>query len=284
MLVGEVDSAACGKTIVKSLCKTMFVDNRRIYPALGNAMLGTFPKLSANGLVNSMQLQNTSVKNLDNPIWYALGDTQHAFAEGNDWARRFTYDVGPLAGIAAQTAEAYAALAKLAKSGETLGLFLEEPPQIPAGWSLEADGMLAQMLCDAPMPTIEASAVELLSEADIPQMIELTQLTKPGPFRSRTFELGHYVGIRSQGRVVAMAGQRLHLPGFREVSAVCTHPDYQGRGYAGLLMKAVIRHIMSQGEVPFLHCKSDNWGAIKLYEKLGFRQRRLLYLAVVRHL
>lgn len=225
------------------------------------------------------------VKNLDNPIWNALGETQEVFAEANALARRFIDEVGPLAGMASQSEEAYAALGKLAKPGGTLGLFLEEPPLIPSGWTLEADGMLTQMVYDGSSllgNKRDVSAVELLTVADIPQMIELTQLTKPGPFRDRTFELGHYVGIRAGGRLAAMAGMRLHLPGFREVSAVCTHPDFQGRGYAKALILEVMRHITSLGELPFLHCKADNLGAIHLYEKLGFRQRRLLYLAVIR--
>ena len=232
-----------------------------------------------------MPVQDTLVKNLDNPIWNALGENQKAFAETNALARRFIYEVGPLAGLASQSEAAYVALGRLAKPGETLGLFLEEPPLVPSGWTLEADGMLAQMVYEGSPHLGNERAVppvELLTVADIPQMIELTQLTKPGPFRDRTFELGHYVGIRAEGRLVAMAGMRLHLQGFREVSAVCTHPDFQGRGYARVLIQEVMRHIMSLDEVPFLHCRADNLGAINLYGKLGFRQRRLLNLAVIR--
>ena len=113
-------------------------------------------------------------------------------------------------------------------------------------------------------------------------MIALTALTKPGPFSTRTHELGIYLGIRSGEKLVAMAGERLKVPGFTEVSAVCTHPDHTGKGYAALLMTEVMRGIRQRGETPFLHVRGDNDRAIAIYKRLGFRERKLGHFAVLR--
>jgi predicted GNAT family acetyltransferase len=121
-----------------------------------------------------------------------------------------------------------------------------------------------------------------LGAADAPEMLELTGLTKPGPFSKRTHELGTYLGTRRDGKLVAMAGERLKVPGYTEVSAVCTHPEHTGRGYARILMTEVMRRILERGETPFLHVREDNVRAIQLYEWMGFRRRVLSHLAVLR--
>ena len=117
--------------------------------------------------------------------------------------------------------------------------------------------------------------------ADVPAMIELATLTEPGPFRERTIELGNFYGIFESDRLLAMAGQRMRVPGFVEVSAVCTHPDARGRGYAGMVMSEVIRDIIAEGATPFLHAFADN-PAVRLYERLGFTHRRSFQLAVIK--
>jgi predicted GNAT family acetyltransferase len=121
-----------------------------------------------------------------------------------------------------------------------------------------------------------------LGAADVSEMMELTALTKPGPFNQRTHELGTYLGIRRDGKLVAMAGERLKIPGYTEVSAVCTHPEHTGHGYARILMTEVIERICSRGETPLLHVREDNLRAIELYQRLGFAQRVLLHFAVLR--
>jgi predicted GNAT family acetyltransferase len=120
-----------------------------------------------------------------------------------------------------------------------------------------------------------------LGTADVSAMLELTALTEPGPFRERTIELGNFYGIFEGDRLLAMAGQRMHIPGFVEVSAVCTHPDARGRGYAGIVMSEVMRDIFADGSTPFLHAFANN-PAVRLYEKLGFTQRRSFHLAVIK--
>jgi predicted GNAT family acetyltransferase len=113
-------------------------------------------------------------------------------------------------------------------------------------------------------------------------MMELTALTKPGPFGRRTHELGTYLGIRRDGKLIAMAGERMKIPGYTEVSAVCTHPRHTGHGYARILMTEIMRRILGRGETPFLHVREDNTRAIELYRRLGFSERARLHLAVLR--
>ncbi len=230
--------------------------------------------------------EKTTTMPLDNPIWSALTSHQSGLAVGDSLARRFPADVGPLAGLIDQSEAAYASLAPLGRDDEQLVLFMNEPPSPPTDWHLDVAGHLTQMVLEEAPSTVRPhwfeTRIEPMTEVDIPEMLVLTQLTKPGPFRQRTRELGGYVGIRESGRLAAMAGERLHMPGYTEISAVCTHPDFQGKGYAGALIISVAQKILARGETPFLHAWIDNHNAIRLYEKLGFRQRRIIHLGVVR--
>jgi predicted GNAT family acetyltransferase len=145
---------------------------------------------------------------------------------------------------------------------------------------------LLQMIADngvaAGAPPEESVEVVELGLLDSAEMIELTSLTKPGPFGTRTHELGTYLGIRKDGKLVAMAGERLKVPGHTEVSAVCTHPEHTGKGYARVLMSEIMRGIRERGETPFLHVRGDNDRAIAVYKLLGFRERKMGHFAVLR--
>jgi len=223
---------------------------------------------------------------LDNPIWNALSTRQQQFAEGDNLARRFQPEIGPLAGLREQSAVTYQSLARLFKPGEPAVLFLEEEPRLPEGWNLLKHDSLVQMICpNPPQDSAFGNAAciqwEPIDAVDVPAMLELTALTEPGPFRQRTAELGGFLGIRHASRLAAMAGQRLAPPGFTEVSAVCTHPEVRGRGYAQLLVAAVARTIHEHGELPFLTSYAHNANAIRVYEAVGFAVRRTLHLAVV---
>ena len=173
-------------------------------------------------------------------------------------------------------------------SGETVGLFLEEPYQARPGWSLVAGAPMPEMVYEGGSAPLSRSSSDAdpeiieLGVADSPDMMALTALTKPGPFNKRTHELGAYLGIRRDGKLVAMAGERLKIPGYTEVSAVCTHPEHTGHGYARILTTEVTQRIRNRGETPFLHVREDNVRAIELYRRLGFRQRVLLHFAVLR--
>jgi predicted GNAT family acetyltransferase len=183
------------------------------------------------------------------------------------------------------TAEGYAALAELLQAQETAGLFLDVPYEDRPGWNLiDRDPLLQMVWEDGGATRASQGDAEFfeLSAAQSPEMIALAELTKPGPFNRRTHEMGTYLGIRREGKLVAMTGERLKVPGFTEVSAVCTHPDYLGKGYARILMTEVMRRIGERGETPFLHVRENNLRAIELYRRLGFSKRRRVYLAVLR--
>jgi predicted GNAT family acetyltransferase len=223
---------------------------------------------------------------LDNIIWKAL-TTRHAeFAESFNQARRFIPEVSPLAAFCEPTAEGYESLAGLVNKHGTIGLFLEAPYQPHPGWSFLAGAPMPEMVYEGNSVPLSSSSSDPeiieLSAADVPDMIALTAITKPGPFHKRTHELGVYLGIRRDGKLVAMAGERLKIPGYTEVSAVCTHPEHTGHGYARILMAEVMRRILRRGETPILHVRQDNVRAIELYERLGFNQRVLLHFAVLR--
>lgn len=223
-------------------------------------------------------MENPTV--LDNPIWHALTTAQSELAERHQQARRYPHDIGPFCGMAEQTQEAYNALMPLTEQEEQVVLFLNEPAITPQGWQLDVSGQLTQMVFTGNKPSLTDYAVEILTPKDIPEMLALTQLTKPGPFRKRTIELGTYVGIREAGRLIAMAGERLKTKRYTEISAVCTHPDAQDKGYAKAVMTTVIHNILQAGRIPFLHSRPDNSNALHVYEKLGFETRRLIHLAV----
>jgi len=224
---------------------------------------------------------------LDNPIWQSLITTHAHFAEISNAARKFPHEVSVLAGLFEPTTENYNSLAAMMHPGERVGLFLQDPPDPPAPWVIDRTCPLLQMLCEkrsTPAAATRGKRPEFirLTKADVPEMLALTKLTNPGPFGARSHELGNYFGIRVAGTLAAMAGERLRLAGYTEVSAVCTHPDHLGHGYASALMGVVMDHICSRSELPILHVLPENTRAIQVYERLGFAKRAMLHLAVLR--
>lgn len=222
---------------------------------------------------------------LTNPIWQALTTTHARFAEVCGSSRKFLREVSVLAAFPEPTAQNYHSLASLVKPEERVGVFLQFPPDPPAIWTVASTGPLFQMVYEKSSPPkarLNGAALLQLAAADVPEMMTLTRLTKPGPFNPRTHEMGDYLGIRNAGTLAAMAGERLRLPGYTEISAVCTHPDHLGHGYATALMTTLMERICNRGEVPFLHVRGDNDRAIQLYERLGFSKRVTLQYAVIR--
>jgi ribosomal protein S18 acetylase RimI-like enzyme len=239
---------------------------------------------SANGRTSAAKETHP----LDNPIWNSLLTEHSSLAISSRLARRYPAAIGPLSGIAEQSDANYEALRILAGPGGVVVLFCAETPAPPAGWTLIRGGLLTQMVCEQPPPS-KAPKLALgeefrpLTAADVPEMVALAELTEPGPFRQRTIELGAFFGIFEKGRLVAMAGERTHLPHHVEVSAVCTHPDARGRGYARMLIATVMEEIRGRGKTPFLHSFADNHSAVRVYESLGFRERRTFELAVLKN-
>ncbi len=216
---------------------------------------------------------------LDRPVWAALATQQAAFDATGVLARRFPVDVSPLAAAQDASPAALAALADAIPAGDEISLLEHDPPPAPAGLAV-THGACVQMTTAGFTAGARGLALVALGNADAADMLALATLTRPGPFRALTHTLGRFLGIRDGARLVAMAGERLHTEGFREISAVCTHPDYRGRGYGAALMRAVGERILSEGQTPFLHSYAANTGAIALYTHLGFEVRAHVVHAV----
>lgn len=211
---------------------------------------------------------------LDAPIWHALATRQSDVAIGNAHVLRFAPDFGPLAAIRDHSASSMAALQEIVRRHGAVTLFDDGAFTCPAGLFVTRTGDLVQFVLDYVQPPAGDAHLERLTEDDAGAMHALATKTEPGPFQAQTHRLGAFWGIRDRDRLAAMAGQRTRPPGFVEVSAVCTDPDYRGRGFAAAVTHAVVQDVMAAGDVPFLHCLAQNIGAIAVYRSLGFRERR----------
>jgi predicted GNAT family acetyltransferase len=194
---------------------------------------------------------------------------------------RFDPDFGLFAASADRSPDSLAALAALVPLEGAIGLVEPDEPPVPPGMTLVSSALCHQMVALAVTARATGFPIVPLTDSDAPEMLALATLTRPGPFFARTHRLGQFVGAKVDGRLVAMAGERMKPKGFTEVSGVCTHPDHRGKGYAAALMAHVAEHILARGETPFLHSYSDNAGAIALYEKIGFRLRRQVVYALI---
>jgi len=219
---------------------------------------------------------------LERPPWSALTTTHAKFALGNDLARRYQPDVAPMAAIREVSEDCLQALSELMAPGDAVGVFGAEPVSAGRGLTVIMQKSIEQMVFERGKMEAVAGVVVTLTPADVPEMLKLVELTQPGPFAARTIELGSYLGIRSEGRLIAMAGERMKFNGFAEVSGVCTHPEHRGSGHASLLVRMLMQIILRRGDTPFLHTFSDNASAAALYGKLGFAQRRSLVVTVLR--
>lgn len=218
---------------------------------------------------------------LDNIVWNALAGSQAKFAQGTGEARRYARGFSPIVGFAQPHAPDFAALAPFCETGEHFYCDLWSG-RAPAGWQVDAESTMFKMVWDAPMPEAdEAPDAIALDARHADEALALATLTRPGPFGPRTIELGEYFGRFEDGRLVAMAGERMQAGTLREISGVCTRPDQQGRGHARRLMRKLIRRQMLRGETPFLHVMRDNASARALYARMGFRDYRETVVRVV---
>jgi ribosomal protein S18 acetylase RimI-like enzyme len=227
---------------------------------------------------------------LDNPIWTALTTKQAQHAHTSALARRFPPEMTLLAALAANTAMAFDSLAQLIQR-DAVTLYFTSPPQIPAGWDVVRAVELHQMVQEteaSPSASNDAApALIELTPADVPEMSVVYTATRPGrTLCPRIQKLGQFLGIREpgkeDGKLIAMGGLRLHLPGYREITTVATLPDHEGRGYATAIVRGLIDRIHSRGERPFLTVRNDNTRAIGIYHRLGFKERTLLYSQTIR--
>ncbi|GAB7193395.1 GNAT family N-acetyltransferase [Kineococcus sp. NUM-3379] len=217
---------------------------------------------------------------LDNPVWESLhsGHTSLALRRGR--AARYPDDVSPFASLPLDADDRdWHDLAALT-AGRPAVLFAV-PDHVPTAaevvWSLPG-----VQLVDAGVDASDDPEAVELGTADVPDLLDLTRRTEPGPFLPRTVELGTYLGLRRDGRLAALAGQRMRPPGWAEISAVCTDPDFRGQGLASRLVSAVVARTRAEGRATLLHASADNTGAIRLYRALGFELRREFTITVFR--
>ena len=218
---------------------------------------------------------------LDNPVWHALNSDHRHLAVRSDISVRYQFDVAGAAAMPENGRAGFDDLRNLLEIDQVAALVTDSLPEDVTGWQLLHVSRVLQLVGEDLKPSAPIEAIALTA-GDVPEMLELVELAQPGPFLPRTIEMGPYFGVRHEGRLVAMAGQRLHLTGFGEISAVCTHPDYRGRGFGGALTTRVAQAILDQQEIPFLHVLPTNVNAIRLYTKLGFRQRREIALTILK--
>jgi GNAT superfamily N-acetyltransferase len=215
---------------------------------------------------------------LDNPVWHALTGAHARFAFGRGAARHYPRDIAPFSAIAEPTAAAYRDLAADLPPGLEARLFRPTDEAIPPGWETISARPIVQMVADGTMPEPAAmDSIVPLGEADAEDMLALAEAARPGPFGRRTVLLGHFVGVRRDGRLVAMAGERFRLAGYVELSAICVRPDWRGKGFGKGLTRYLAHRARAHGEIPVLHVFPEN-PAMMVYARLGFRERSRLWV------
>jgi ribosomal protein S18 acetylase RimI-like enzyme len=218
---------------------------------------------------------------LDNIVWHSLAGPHAMYSSGTSAARRYAPGFSPIIGFADNERPDFAALAGYCEPG-TQFYCGGWSGTAPSGWRIHADAVGHQMLWEGAAPAADEALVAVrLGPEHIAQMLELVALTRPGPFAARTGELGEYFGVFDAGRLVAMAGERMRAGTLMEISGVCTHPDFQGRGLARRLVEKLIRREMQRNQTPFLHVMRDNLPARRVYERMGFRLHQEVALRIV---
>lgn len=219
---------------------------------------------------------------LDRPVWASLATFHAPIAVGDSQARRYPDDVNLFASARDDDdADSLAALGALIEAGRTAYVLQVPPVRMPPGCVELRPGRGVQMLATRPLEDDADDSVRPLGDADAAEMLALAQLTQPGPFLARTHTMGSFIGVRIDGRLAAMAGERMRFPGHTEISGVCVHPDVRGRGLARRLSSIVGARIQARGDLPFLHAWADNRAAIALYESLGFVLREHVHASVI---
>lgn len=221
---------------------------------------------------------------LDRPVWASLTTAHTGLAIGDGSARRYRPDINLFASAADDGEAAQAALAGLVAAGERVFVLQAAAIRIPPELSAVTTDLGVQMVASGPIAAAaddQALSIRALGEDDAQDMLDLATLTRPGPFLRNTRLMGEFFGIRIDGRLAAMAGERFRFPGYTELSGVCTHPDFRGRGLAGRLSRWVASRIAARGETAFLHAWKRNTPAIALYAKLGFQLRCEVHVAVL---
>lgn len=226
---------------------------------------------------------------LDNPIWESLVNRHTGIALRDGEVARFPPDVAPFLGVAGEGIAAADAIARLlaapgAAANPDNHVFLLGPtPRLGAGWQLQRAAMLVQMVCAACVPEVDGPTIVPLGPAHRDDVLALAARVYPHYFRPRTMSLGRYFGIYREGRLAAMIGERMGMDGWQEISAVCTDPAFNGRGYARRLLVWLSNDNLTRGRTPFLHVSPDNARALAVYERNGYVTRRRIPFWSLRH-
>jgi predicted GNAT family acetyltransferase len=218
---------------------------------------------------------------LDRPVWSALTTSHAGLAQGRHQAKRYPAPIVPFIASRDESAECLRALAALVGQDENLVMLQVPDIVLPPGLAQVSVAAGVQMLCTRALRGVVDDRIRQLTAADAREMLALAELTRPGPFSLQALSLGDFWGVKVDGRLVAMAGERMRQPGYTEVSGVCAHPDVRGQGLGKLLSSFVAARIHVRGEVPYLHAYATNTIAIALYESIGFELRANVNVAVV---
>ncbi len=222
---------------------------------------------------------------LDNPVWEALCSKQSYFNTGSQLVKYFPANVAPFLGLQNWANTDLPELTNQLPADRSFSVMIAREVILPTTLEIVFTTPLYQLYCPVLIPFDNPAgfAFRKLQSADVAQMLELTETTKPGPFYKRTIDFGNYIGIFNNNKLIAMAGERLKVNGYTEVSAICTHPDFLGKGYASFLLSNISEQIIKEGNIPFLHVRKDNSRAIEVYKKLGFQIRADVYFAIFKN-
>lgn len=220
---------------------------------------------------------------LTNPAYHALSTVDACFNIGTPPIHCYPADMAPFIGLPDWTVLSQQTLLHSAHADRTWFIIHEKEIDFISDFKIVFTIPLFQLVYSS-SDVLENSCIELtaLGPDHVDEMIALTELTKPGPFMKHTIEFGNYQGIFENGKLVAMGGERMHLPGFTEISAICTHPDFTGKGYGTQLVRTLSQQILRKGLTPFLHVRHDNLRAIDVYKRLGFEIKREMFFAIFR--
>jgi ribosomal protein S18 acetylase RimI-like enzyme len=236
----------------------------------------------ATAVAPSKATSEQTMHALDHPAWSSLTTAHRPLSQGDDLARRYRPDINRFIAARDDSDEALRAMVGLVADDDPVYILQVPAIRLPDGLDVRATALGVQLLAEAPVTAPrKADDIVALDEHDAAGMLALATLTRPGPFLAHTGRMGAFFGIRIDGRLAAMAGERFRFPGHTELSGVCTHPDFRGRGLAGRLSRHVAARIAARGDTAFLHAWKDNHAAIALYEKLGFRWRCDVNVAVL---
>jgi len=220
---------------------------------------------------------------LDNPIYHELTSGHSHISKGTDEVKYYIEDITAFAGLKDNSQENLNTLYQISPAESLFVFFSKTPVDIPVQWKLlNKINMFQLIFRGKEIPLTDANGITELELKHVNEMIGLVELTKPGPFLARTIELSNYTGIFVAGKLAAMAGHRFFPSPYREISAVCTHPDHLGKGYAFKILQEQIKRVLLRLETPFLHVRNDNEGAVKLYQKLGFEIRTDMIAYVIK--